>query len=131
MPTKFCIQNIYKSLSKCGICLIQKHVLYILYTKVCSNMRYIFTQTFCIYFVYILYGKCIQKFVEMSDTFCIHFGIHFVYIAYISSDAKELYIINVMYTIYIQNSYRMYIQIIVYRMNLFFPHILTRLFCTS
>ena len=57
--------------------------------------------------------------------------IHFVYIAYISSDAKELYIINVMYTIYIQNSYRMYIQIIVYRMNLFFQHILTRLFCTS
>ena len=47
-------------------------------------------QIFCIYFVYILYAKCIQKFVEMWDTFCIQtFSIHFVYISF---DVQKVYI---------------------------------------
>ena len=51
-----------------------------------------------------MYTKCIQKFVEMWDTFCIQtFCIHFVYL---SSDLQNVYIINIMYTIYIQNSYK-------------------------
>ena len=54
MVAKFCKQNIYKSLLKCGI-----HFVYILYTKVYWNVGYI------------LYTFCIQKFVEMWDTFCI------------------------------------------------------------
>ena len=58
----------------------------------------------------------------MWDTFCIHF-------ACINSDLLKAYIINIMYTICIQNSYKMYIQII--RMDSLFPHILTHLLCTS
>ena len=64
----------------------------------------------------ILYTKCIQKFVEMWDTFCIQF-------VYINSDLQKVYIIKIMYTICIQNSYRMYIQIIVCKMDPTFQHI--------
>ena len=54
-------------------------------------------QIFCIYFVYILYAKCIQKFVEMWDTFCIQtFSIHFVYISF---DVQKVYIINIIYNL--------------------------------
>ena len=68
-----------------------------MYTKVCRNMVYIFYtnilytfciqkfveiwDTFCIYtnILYIFYAKFIQKFDEMWDTFCTHtFCIHFV-----------------------------------------------------
>ena len=96
----------------------------------------------------ILYTKCIQKFVDMWytfgiqkfvkiwDTFCIQykfvkmrnsFCIHFVYI---SSDLLKAYNIN-MYTICIQNPYKMHIQIIVCRMDPLFQHILTHLLCIS
>ena len=34
MPAKFCIQNVYKTLSKCGIHFVDKHFLYILYTSI-------------------------------------------------------------------------------------------------
>ena len=143
MPAKFYIQNLYKSLSKCGI-----HFVYILYLKVCQNMGYILyanisysfciqkfvkiwdtfcVKTFCIHFVYILYTKYIQKFVKRWDTFCIQkFCIH---LACINSDLLEAYIINIMYTICIQSSYKMYMQII--RMDSLFRHILTHLLCTS
>ena len=58
---------------------------------------------------------CIQTFVKIWDTFCIQtFCIHFVYI---NSDLLKAYIINIMYTICIQNSYEMYIQIIICRMD--------------
>ena len=54
-------------------------------------------QIFCIYFVYILYAKCKQKFVEMWDTFCIQtFSIHFVYISF---DVQKVYIINIIYNL--------------------------------
>ena len=80
--TKFCTQNVYKSLLKCGI-----HCVYILYTRVCPNVVYILYKN-------ILYTKCIQSFVKMWDTilcknilytfhihqFCIQsFCIHFIY----------------------------------------------------
>ena len=121
-PPKFCIQNVYKSLSKCGIHFVYKHFVQILYTKVCRNMNIFCIQTFCIYFVYVLYTKCIQKFVEMWDTSCIQtFCIHFVYI---NSDLLKADIINIMYT-------KMYIQVIVCRMDLLFQHIFTHLLCTS
>ena len=44
MSAKFCVQNVYKSLSKCRIHFVYKHFVYI--------------------------TKCIQKFVEIWDTFC-------------------------------------------------------------
>ena len=97
-PPKFCIQNVYKSLSKCGIHFVYKHFVQILYTKVCRNMEYIL-------YTNILY------------IFCIHF-------VYISSDLLKADIINIMYT-------KMYIQIIVCRMDLLFQHIFTHLLCTS
>ena len=65
----------------------------------------------------------------MWDTFCIQtFCIHF---SYISSDLQKVYIINIMYKIGMQDSYRMYIQIIACRMDVLFQHILTRLLNTS
>ena len=73
------------------------------------------TWKLCIHFVYnnctrciqLMYTKCLQKFVEMWDTFCIQkFCIHFVQINY---DLQKVYIINIMYTVCMQNSYRMYI----------------------
>ena len=97
-PPKFCIQNVYKSLSKCGIHFVYKHFVQILYTKVCRNMEYIL-------YTNILY------------IFCIHF-------VYISSDLLKADIINIMYT-------KMYIQIIVCRMDLLFQHIFNHLLCTS
>ena len=83
-------------------------------------------QIFCIHFVQILCTKCMQKFVEMWDTFCkqLNFG-------YINSDLQKMHIIKIMYTICIENSYRMHIQIIVCRMNSLFQHNLTHLLCTS
>ena len=70
-----------------------------------------------------MYAKCIQKFVEMWDTFCIlPFCIHFVYI---NSDVQKVYI---MYTICIQNSYRMCIQIIVCRIRPW--HVARAIACT-
>ena len=81
MPAKFCIQSLYKSLSKCGIHFVYKHFLNILYTK------------------------CIQKFVEIWDTFCIQtFCIHFVYI---NSDLQKVYIMNI---IYIQFVYKIHTE---------------------
>ena len=55
--------------------------------------------------------KCLQKFLKMWDTFCIQtLCIHFVYI---NSDLQNVHITKIMYSICIQNSYRMYLQIIV------------------
>ena len=81
---KFCIQNVYKSLSKCGIHLKCG-------THVC-----------------ILY------------TFCIH-----------EFDLQKVYIIKIMYTVTIQNLYRMYIKIISCKKDPTFQHTLTRLLRTS
>ena len=80
MTAKFCIQNIYKSLSKCGIHFACKHFVYILYTLILV--------------------------------------------------LEKVYITKTVYTICIQNSYRMYIQIIVCRMVLLFQHIV-RLICCA
>ena len=41
IPAKFCIQNVYKSLSKCGIHFVYKKFVCILYAKVCQNVDYI------------------------------------------------------------------------------------------
>ena len=82
MPANFYRQNVYKSLSKCGI-----------------------------NFVYKSLSKC---------------GINLVYIfLYINSDLQKVCIINIMYTISIQNSYRMYTEWTP------FQDILTRLLCSS
>ena len=60
----------------------------------------------------------------MWDTFCMQtFWIHFVYI---NSDLQKVYILKIMNTICIQNSYRMYIKIIACKMDLTFQH-MTRL----
>ena len=74
------------------------------------------------------YTKCIQKFVEMWDTYFVYK--HFIYI---NSDLQKVYyIIKIMYAICIQNSYRMYS----YTNNCMqngsqFQYILHRLFYTS
>ena len=81
MTAKFCIQNICKRLSKCGIHFACKHFVYILYTLI----------------------LLLQK----------------------------VYITKTVYTICIQNSYRMYIQIIVCKIDPTFQHILNRLLYTS
>ena len=47
-----------------------------------------------------------------------------------NSDLQKVYIIKTMYTICIQNSYRMYIQIIVCKIDPTFQHILARLLYT-
>ena len=65
----------------------------------------------------------------MSDTLFIEtVSIYFVYI---NSDLQKVYIIKIMHAICIQNSYRIYIQIIVCNMDPTFQNILTRLLCTS
>ena len=51
-------------------------------------------------------------------------------VVYINSDLQKVYIINIKYTIFIQNSYKMYIQIIVCRMDVLFQLTLTHLLCT-
>ena len=75
-PAKFCIQSVYKSLSKCGIHFVYKHFLYILYTKVCPNMGYIL-YTFCIHFEYKMYTNVCRNvryvlYTNILCTFCIH-----------------------------------------------------------
>ena len=73
----------------------------------------------------ILYTKCIQKFVKMWGTFCIQtFCIHFVYLFW---STKSVHHKHYIYT----NSYRMYEEIVVCRMDPLFQHILTHLLCTS
>ena len=71
-----------------------------------------------------MYTKICQNVGHISYIFFIHF-------VYISSDLQKVYIIKIMYTIYIQNSYRMYIQIIVFKMDPSFQHIVTCFLCTS
>ena len=85
LPAEFCIQNIYKSLSKCGIHFgykhfvylhfaVQLHFVYKMYTKVCQNVGYIFIQisllkcgihsytnilyTYILYTLFLMYKKC-------------------------------------------------------------------------
>ena len=79
--------------------LCQLNFVYKMYTKVCRNVEHFVyikvvemwdtfcIQTFCIYFLHILYTKCMQKVVKMWDTFgiqtfCIHFA-HILYTKYI------------------------------------------------
>ena len=80
-PPKFCIQNVYKSLSKCGIHFVYKHSVQILYTKVCRNMEYILYTNilyiFCIRFVYKTYTKVCRNvryvlYTNILYTFCLH-----------------------------------------------------------
>ena len=111
MYTK-CIQNVYKMYTT-----FRQTFVYIVYTKLKELWQLV------------LYTKCIQKFVKMWYTFCIQTV--FIHFSYINSHLQKVYIIKIMYTIFTQNSYRMYIQIIVCKMNPTFPHILTRLLCTS
>ena len=59
MPAKFCIQNVYKSLSKCGINFVYKHFVYILYTKVCRNVGYILYSN--ILYTFSIATFCIQN----------------------------------------------------------------------
>ena len=123
MPAKFCIQNVYKSLLKCGIHFVYKHFVYILYAKVCRNVGYVLYTNIlstlrlskceidfvCIHFLHVLYTKCMQKVVEMWDTFviqtfCIHF-VHILYTKYIQKIVEmwDRFCIctNILYTLYI------------------------------
>ena len=106
MPAKFCIQNIYKSLSKCGIHFVYKHFVYILYAKVCRNVGYIL-YTNILYTLRLL--KCGIDFVYKHSvyifyTFCMQIvckrllkcGIHLLY-------KHSVYIL---YTFCIQNIYK-------------------------
>ena len=98
MPSNFCIQNVYKSLSKCGIHFIYKHFLYILYIKVCRNVGYILYTNilyiFCIHFVCKMYTKVCWN----VGYICIQtFSIHFVYTSF---DVEKVYIINIIYNLY-------------------------------
>ena len=83
------IYKMYTKVCQNVVCFLYTNILYtnILYLKVCQNIGYILYanilysfciqkfvkiwDTFCIHFVYILYTKYIQKFVKMWDTFCI------------------------------------------------------------
>ena len=123
MLAKFCIQNVYKKLSKCSKHFVYIHFAYIWKQMFLELQDTFCIQTFCIHFVYILHTKCIQKFVEMWYTFCIHF-------VYINSDLQKAYIIIIMYRICRQNLYKMNIQITVCRMDLLIQHILVHLLCT-
>ena len=106
MPVKFCIQNVFKSLLKFGMHFVYKCGIPFAYK---CGINFVYIQIFCIHFVHKSLSKCRIHFVYIQ-TFCIHF-------VYISSDLQKVYIINIMYTICIQNSYRMYIQRTVCRMD--------------
>ena len=98
-----CIQNVYK------LCTSFRQIfVYIFRTKL--------KELFHLNFVYKMYTQVCRN--VGTQEFCINF-------VYISSDKKN--IIKVVYTICIQNSYRMYIQIIVCKMDPTFQHILTRI----
>ena len=60
MPAKFCIQNVDKSLSKCGIHFVYKHFVYNLYTSILIY-RMCTSQTLCIQFVYQIHAECMYK----------------------------------------------------------------------
>ena len=110
--------------------------LYILYRNI--------LHTFCIHFVckmyteicrnigYILYTKCIHKFVEIWDTFCIQrFCIHFytfcIHQFWSTKSVHHKHYVYSWYTTFIQNV----IQIIVCRMDPLYQNISTCLLCTS
>ena len=114
----FCIQKLYKMYTT---------DVYKMYKKCIPHFdKHLYT--FCILYKIkktMAPKFCIQKFVEMWDTFCIHF-------VYINSDLQKMYTIKIMYhTICIQNSYIIYTEIIVYKMDPTFQHILTHLLSTS
>ena len=114
---KFCTQNVYKSLLKCGIHFVYNHFVYILHIRVCPNVVYILHKN-------ILYTKSIQSFVEMWDTIvcknitnCIHF-------------IKSVHLKHYVYNFYTKLYAYIIVYIIVCRMDPLFQHILTRLLCT-
>ena len=67
MSAKFCVQNVYKSLSKCGKHFAYKHFVYKMYTKVCQIW-----DTFCIHFVYINFDLQKVYIINIIYTICIH-----------------------------------------------------------
>ena len=84
---------------KCGIYFVYKHFVYILYTNLSKcGIHFVYR-----HFVYILHTKCIQKFVEIWDTFCIYqcwstesvHHKHYVYNLY-TKFKQNLYINNCM-----------------------------------
>ena len=72
------------------------------------------------FIIYILYTKFCRNVGYILYTFCIH-----------NSDLQKACIMNIMYNIFMQNSYKTYIQITVCRMDSLFQHILTHLLYTS
>ena len=62
MADKFCIQNLYKDFSKCGIHFVYKHFVNILYTSILIYKKCWSTpQKLCIQFVYKIHTECIYK----------------------------------------------------------------------
>ena len=62
MADKFCIQNLYKDFSKCGIHFVYKHFVNILYTSILIYKKCWSTpQKLCIQFVYKIHTECIYR----------------------------------------------------------------------
>ena len=132
----FCIQNVYKVLSKCGIqfyaktfCIhfiyinsVYNHFVYILYTRVCPNVVYILYKN-------ILYTKCIQSFVEMWDTILCK-NILYTFHIHQFWCTKSVHHKHYVYNFYTKLYAYIIVYIIVCRMDPLFQHILTRLLCT-
>ena len=83
-----CIQDIYKMYPT-----FRKTFVYILHTKL--------KELWQLKFVYRIYKKACRNVGYFLDTFCIHF-------VHMNSDLGKVYIIRIMYTICIQNTYKMY-----------------------
>ena len=84
-----------------------------MYTKYTQKCIPHFDKNFCILFVNKIYTKFCRNvgYILYTDIF---YSLHFVYI---NSDLQKMYIIKIMYTICIQNSCRMFIQINVCKME--------------
>ena len=94
-------------------------------TNFCIHFAYKIKRTMTTNCVYQMYAKVCRNvgyilYTNILYTFCIH-----------QFDLQKVYIIKIIYTIYIQNSYRMYVQIIVCKRDPTFQHILTCLLCTA
>ena len=73
----------------------QQTFIYILYAKL--------KELWQLRFVYKMYTKVFQNMGYILCTSCIHFG-------YINSDLQKVHIVKTMYTICVQNTYKMYIN---------------------
>ena len=107
-----------------------------MYTKCIQNVYHVSTN-FCIHFVYNIKRTMVTNFVYKMYTkvcrnveYILHTNILHIFCIH-QFDLQKVYIIKIMYTIWIQNLDRIYVQIIACKMDPTFKHILTHLLCTS